>query len=290
MDRYAPKLSRTQSHPSKMTDDTFDHHRFDNYTAWIDLQERAERKSRSVFFHEESKDKIYGFSNEPAVITVVDPVKKPFKVTENSFTSGEVVTRQYDENAAVSDGKFEVIRSDPFHFPNVVATTKTDHWGDYRSGSRDPFIIKPQLVRPLDKELRDAVPDSAVKQLVHMKAMGGKVNRPVDRACADILFAAKTEVAPTRNYEKPTAVEGIDWTSFTPNRVPFPPLPKASAPPCRGKIRVTASSVEDDRKWHLRCKGGIDAHRGLAGTWSSTNHGVGVSEFTYTPQPLMNFW
>lgn len=279
-------VARTQSNPS-INREVYDSHRFDNYTAWLDLQERAEKRSRKVFFSEDNHEPVYGYSELPAPAQSPERTKSPFRVKENSFTSSTVVTRQYDKSFSLSTGQFDSVRTDPFHYPNAIATTQGDHWEDHRSGNRNPFFVKPSLMRPLDKELRDAVPDSAVKQLMHSKAMGGKISRPMDVACANILFGNGMKPSPRKEEKEPAA---RDWSSFCPKAAPAPPKPTRPQPATSYKVRVT--DTFDDRKSHLRCQGGLDAQRGFAGTWSVEHgHGTqGISQFALTPQPLMSFW
>lgn len=286
--------------PSPMKQiEEYNHHRFDNYTAWIDLQMRAEQKSKQVFFGEQPKEVLYGYEKQETLPRT--RAKSPFKVLEPSFTSGTFINRPYDKNMVLSDDLFNAERTDPYHYPNVVGCTPTSHWGDYRSGSRNPFYIKDSLKRPLDKELYDSVSDTYIQHTLHNLKCGGKAPKPMDEACAKILFAPDNSVRPERYKKKQTLhlqLEPIKkssghWESFAnPARRHI-----RSTPDLRSKSKMVSSkvhvdSIYDDHGADLRCQGGVQARCGFAGSWSVEQGGgsSGISQFTIQPPPMMTFW
>lgn len=284
----------------------FNHHRFDNYTAWLDLQQRAAQKSKKHFFGEVPKEVLYGF-DEGEPVDYKPREKSPFKVREPAFTSGLKVSRKYDKNATLSDMPIDFQRTDPFHFPNTVGSTAKCHWEDYRSGNRNPEFIKECLKRPLDKELYAQVSDEQVKDL-YKKQTTGKA-KPVDKDCAKILFAPDIEVlggkrterlrleeearenAEKIEYAKALAAEQkakVERFADEKKAVSLPPRGRERNPP---GPKVLVTSILDGNSDHYRMQGGKHAQRGFAGSWS-VNHGggAGISQFSVAPPPLLSFW
>lgn len=152
----------------RLPDGQYDRQRFENYTSWLDSQVRAGRESRKRFFGEEPKGVIYGYAEGPPP---PDPVPaKPFSKWESSFTSGDLVYREYDAGDSLNPRLgLAGIRSDPYHYPNAQCVVEHDHFLDRRSGSRhpDPRCIHP---RPIDAELKAAVPEEMVQNWVRSES------------------------------------------------------------------------------------------------------------------------
>jgi len=280
----------------------FNHHRFDNYTAWLDREERKKQKIRKINFGEESS--VYGYQ-PPCDIVFKKREKSPFKVDERSFTSGEVVSRNYDKNFALNNSDFEAVRTDPFHYPNTVGCTSKSHWDDYRSGSRNPYFIKESLRRPLDEELYNSVPESLVqKTMYNMKNRGP--SKPMDEVCAKILFAPDMAIPLERPKERTHTLDKVagaaspgfnsvtEWSTFRPvskkSTRQTHSVPATIRQSRSDRVLVTSTS-DDGKSAHLRNQGGLAAKLGWAGTWSCEHGGgPGISEFSLIPPPLVTFW
>lgn len=286
----------------------FNHHRFENYCGWLDLEERKKQKARKIFFGEEPTEALYGYE-PPSDIVVKERAKSPFRVDERAFASGEVVSRTYDKNFALNNSDFEAVRTDPFHYPNTVGCTAKSHWGDYRSGSRNPYFIKESLRRPLDEELYNSVPEAMVQQeYYNMKNRGH--GKPMNADIAKILFAPDIDIQIPKSKKRPTSPEihsvstpvsrtpqlAREWSNFRVAKPPKVTRDSHSVPALRRRRsddKVLVTSTEDDPKKsaHLRMQGGMSAKLGWAGSWSCHHGGgPGISEFSMTPPPLVTFW
>ncbi|CAD7943513.1 unnamed protein product [Amoebophrya sp. A25] len=195
------KYYKASNHITRQNDDRFDRQRFENYTAWLDTQSRAMQKSETYFFGRKVEKPLYGFE-PPRELFQKDKQEKPFVIQEPSFTSGTVCARKYDKNYIVTDDKLEDLRADPYHEPNFMAIKTKDHFGDHRSGSRHPMKERlPQLWRPVDKELRKAVPQEMVDSW--MKANGGdsKKSNKTDPTF-QVLFRSDNDVLARSNAQR----------------------------------------------------------------------------------------
>jgi len=159
---------QTLSHKAdlgRQSDTQYDRQRFDNYNSWLDMNVRAQRESRKRFFGEVPKGVIYGYSEAPPAPEQIPG--KPFSKWESSFTSGELVYREYDANDSLNPRLTTAgIRSDPYHYPNAQCVEEKNHFEDRRAGSRHPDPRCVPYERPIDKELRAAVPDEMVQNWV----------------------------------------------------------------------------------------------------------------------------
>lgn len=191
-------LSRHEA--GRQPDVKYDRQRFDNYTAWLDLQVRARQEARKVLSGEKAEGDLYGFSS--FALEVPTTLPDPFLVQEPSFTSGDIVRRQYDKRDKVSSqhSAMHTVRTDPWHYPNSQAVQEHEHFDDYRSGSCSD--IKPKN-RPSDKERAAAVSDAMVKRFV-FAASGAKASH-FDKASAAVLFGKDIHIRPS-----PRALETLN--------------------------------------------------------------------------------
>lgn len=191
MSLRTPYKTLTKAEAGRQPDAKYDRQRFDNYTAWLDLQVRARQEANKVFRGETPNSDLYGFSNPTTAVTT--PRSEPFVVQEPSFTSGDIVRRRYDKQDSVTSQAMDlkVVRTDPWHYPNSQAVREVEHFDDYRSGSCSENSAKN---RPTDKERAAAVSDSLVKKFV-FAASGAKAAH-VDPASAAVLFKKDIEIRP----------------------------------------------------------------------------------------------
>lgn len=153
-------------------DEHFDRHRFDNYTAWLDMEGRKKNK-------EGGKHLGFGY----AVPKPPQPARpeRPFEVQEFSMTSGLLVNRKYD--ALETNFRSEKLRSDAHHFPNHMDVKDSDHYKDHRRRNchcdPDRWVIDPKL--------RAAVTDEMVEQ--HVRVQRGMTRKAYDPEIMNILFS-----------------------------------------------------------------------------------------------------
>lgn len=103
--------------------------------------------------------------------------------------------------------KVDLIRTDPYHYPNYMYVAEKDHFMDRRARSRQP---NPKLARPLpiDAELRAAVPDEMVQTEVRINALGSKPSLVDPRLSHMFRMQVKLQdvnVAQVRNYNVDTS-------------------------------------------------------------------------------------
>lgn len=156
----------------------FDGHRFDNYSAWLDREERlkARREGRPLG---------HGFA-APKPPPQARP-EKPFFVMEAAFTSGLMVQRRYNAN----DGtmyKVDGERSDPYHYPNHLEVKEEHHYEDARRRSQN---VDPREWKP-DPKLATVVTDDMVK--VQLSGHLGEARKYTDPKLMATLF--DSEVRP----------------------------------------------------------------------------------------------
>jgi len=279
----------------------FNHHRFDNHSAWLDRELRNKRRARG-----ESQGHGFAVPREPAP----QRTEKPFIVQEFGMTSGKLLTRRYAQTA--TDFKLETERSDPYHFPNHMQVEDDMHYEDRRARSQhiDPRC-REKLELPRDKVLRAAVPEEMVKNMImaNYKDMKFKPDpdvmaiqfdtnlRPhrdtvmdlnVDLSCCDLPAREKPELrAPAGGSRVP----GKDWGWCLGGRRPLPPpdhgdvkMHKTSSLPgtLSGKSHLAHQPGSMPGPFHgscytpmeqnqnaksMRMRGGIQAENGFAGTF-----------------------
>mmetsp|Transcript_110496 Transcript_110496/g.195597 ORF Transcript_110496/g.195597 Transcript_110496/m.195597 type:complete len:307 (+) Transcript_110496:77-997(+) len=131
----------------------YNHHRFDNYTGWLDMEIRKKNRAQR---------KALGFGYP--VPRPGPPAKEEpeFVVQEAGFTSGKLLNRRYTQ--LKSPFTLEGVRTDPYHYPNGMRVTESQHYEDRRARSQhiDAFKRK-EMELPRDRELAAAVPDELVK-------------------------------------------------------------------------------------------------------------------------------
>eukprot|EP00440_Ansanella_granifera_P049085 gb/GFBE01053182.1/.p1 GENE.gb/GFBE01053182.1/~~gb/GFBE01053182.1/.p1 ORF type:complete len:322 (+),score=70.75 gb/GFBE01053182.1/:1-966(+) len=158
--------------PGSTSDEYFDRHRFDNYTAWLDMEDRKKNRGQG---------KHLGFGYGVPKPPQPPRPERPFYVQEFSMTSGILVNRKYD--ATETNFRAEKMRSDPHHFPNYIDVKDSDHYKDHRRRNchcdPDRWTIDPVL--------RDAVSEEQVKQTV--AANRGMTRTYPDPKILDILFS-----------------------------------------------------------------------------------------------------
>jgi len=290
--------------PKQLED--FNFHRFDNPSSWLDREKKAVQLYDKIFLGKPPTEELYGYKKHN--IQVTDRIKEEFKKREPAFTSGCPVLRTYDRNHQVSDGPLEPFRSDPFHFPNTVGSTNKCHWGDWRSGNRNPEFIKPTLLRPLDKELYDAVSEEDVAALYKKQHFG--VSKPMDPTCAEILFGPEIEVLGGKRtrqlrdeQDKRTEEEHLarmrqikkdseEWTAKRKlaHSQSSPAVQYQSQVQKRREqpaYRVPVYSATDGNSEHYRMSGGRHAHNGFAGTYSASHGGgSGIAQLAIVAPPV----
>jgi len=223
----------------------FDHHRFDNYGAWLDRELRNKRQAMG-------KAGGFGF----AVPRPPAPARKekPFVVQETSMTSGLLVKRRYAQKD--TDYPLDAVRSDPYHFPNHLNVEDEMHYEDRRARSQhiDPRV-REKLEIPRDKALREAVPEEMVQNIImsNVKDMKYKVDpdvlaiqfdpniRPqretvrklnVDLSCVDLPAKEKPESTSAASRIPPGHLR--DWKWCLGGRKPL-------APPDHGDVNIHKS-------------------------------------------------
>jgi hypothetical protein len=134
----------------------FNHHRFDNHSAWLDRELRNKRQLRG-----EPKGHGFAIPREPAPARK----EKPFVTQEYSMTSGLLVTRRYAQRD--TDFPLDCERSDPYHYPNHLNVHERYHYEDRRARSQhiDPRVRARDEI-PRDRELREAVPEEMVQNML----------------------------------------------------------------------------------------------------------------------------
>jgi len=131
----------------------FNHHRFDNHSAWLDRELRNKRTLRG-----EPLGHGFAVPRAPAPART----ERPFVVQECGMTSGKLLTRRYCQTD--TDFRLETERADPYHFPNHLQVEDAMHYEDRRGRSQhiDPRC-RAKLALPRDKILADAVPEEMVQ-------------------------------------------------------------------------------------------------------------------------------
>lgn len=157
----------------------FNKHRFDNYTAWLDREDRNRAKASG-------KPLGFGFA-EPRPSP--EPREaQPFFVQEAAFTSGLLVTRKYDKLEC--GYATEATRTDPWHFPNDMEVEDKDHYKDRRRRNQhcDParWVVDPQL--------RDAVSEQEVES--QCRAHRGETRAQHDPKLMGLLFDNNVRLQP----------------------------------------------------------------------------------------------
>mmetsp|Transcript_108979 Transcript_108979/g.307149 ORF Transcript_108979/g.307149 Transcript_108979/m.307149 type:complete len:334 (-) Transcript_108979:165-1166(-) len=233
----------------------YSRHRFDNYSAWLDREHRL----RAL---KENKHLGWGYDvpKKPA------PPREPrkFHVLENAFTSGQLLTREYEHKE--SSFKCETNRADAHHYPNYMGVREDHHYMDHRRRSchPDPSRWKPL---PGDAILRDAVSDEMVQ--TRITAEKGERRRHIP---PEVLAMREAEVRldassvrelkkdervdlscvdmPNReNPEKPSPA--VSRTRWALSGNPAAPPPAPNEPPAA----ASSSSKAQDPKWSW-CLGG----------------------------------
>eukprot|EP00927_Polykrikos_kofoidii_P038670 TRINITY_DN33086_c0_g1_i1.p1 TRINITY_DN33086_c0_g1~~TRINITY_DN33086_c0_g1_i1.p1 ORF type:complete len:367 (-),score=56.31 TRINITY_DN33086_c0_g1_i1:101-1147(-) len=172
----------------------FDKHRFDNYGGWLDREERLKAQS-------DGRNLGWGYANKRA--PAQPQPEKPFSVLEPSFTSGELVTRKYEQ--IQSPFKCETNRSDLHHYPNYMNIKEEHHYSDHRrrSCNPDPTRWKPL---PGDKALNDAVTDDMVR--LRLAAEKGENRRHIDPKYLELLNSdVRLDAASVRELDKEQRVD-----------------------------------------------------------------------------------
>lgn len=286
----------------------FNHHRFDNYGAWLDRELRNKRRVRG-------EPEGFGF----AVPRPPAPARKekPFMVQEVSMTSGLLVTRRYVQKD--TDYPIDTLRSDPYHYPNHLQVQEEGHYEDRRARSQhiDPRVREKNEI-PRDKVLREAVPDEMVKNIIMsgMKDMKYKVDpdvlkiqfdpniRPqketvrelnVDLSCVDLPAKEKPE-STSASSRLPPGHLGRDWKWCLGGRKPIPPpdhgdvnIHRTQSLPgtLSGKSLLRHQSGATPGPFHgstyrsnqtpsMRVRGGQNAIDGFSGTFPNTEVRPGV--------------
>lgn len=144
----------------------FNRHRFDNYGAWLDREDRLKAQAKG-------KLPPWGYSSpkQPAP----PRVERPFEVQEYTFTGAVLVTREYEQ--IQSSFKCEANRSDAHHYPNYMGVQDATHYADHRRRSCNPDSSR-WTPLPGDKVLADAVSDEAVRCKVRQEKGETRVNIP----------------------------------------------------------------------------------------------------------------
>jgi len=134
----------------------FNHHRFDNHSAWLDRELRNKRRLRG-----EPAGHGFAIPREPAPARK----EKPFVTQEYSMTSGLLITRRYAQKD--TDFPLECERSDPYHYPNHLNVGDDMHYEDRRARSQHiDARVREKNEIPVDKLLRALVPDLMVKNML----------------------------------------------------------------------------------------------------------------------------
>lgn len=276
----------------------FNHHRFDNHSAWLDRELRNKRKAMG-------QPQGHGFAipREPAP----PRTEKPFTVQECGMTSGKLLTRRYAQKE--TDYKLDCVRADPYHYPNHLNVQDEMHYEDRRARSQhiDPRV-RAKLELPRDRVLREAVPEEMVKNIIMAEYKDMK-NQPdpevlaiqfdpnlrpqretvrglnVDLSCCDLPAKEKPsdQLVATRAY-----MHGKDWSWCLGGRKPM-------AGPDHGDMKMHKStsvpgtlsgmSLLGHQKGstpgpfhgtgfmpaeaNTRMRGGRNAERGFSGTFPS---------------------
>jgi len=151
--------------PAAQGHEYYDRHRFDNYSAWLDREDKLKAGK-------DKKPLGWGFCDPKPPAPHKD--ERPFVVVEQGMVSGQMLLRKYEhlDSAFPTEGE----RANPWHYPNDSGLQDHHHYGDHRRRSChvDPHRWKPL---PGDAILRDAVSDATVT--AKMFAEKGERRRPV---------------------------------------------------------------------------------------------------------------
>lgn len=222
----------TKAEAGRQPDAKYDRQRFDNYTAWLDLQVRAKQSADKVFQGKMPTGDLYGFRDPMNEVrsALTTPKSEPFLIQEPSFTSGETVRRLYDKQDKLTkqDMPGGTVRTDPWHYPNSQAVHEPEHFDDYRRASTWEDA---KNNRPEDKERAAAVSDEMVKQFV-FAATGAKAAH-VDATSAAVLFGREMDIRPSPETLKEGSLN-VDLSCAR--------MPKAVAVAVEGITTIPAAS------------------------------------------------
>jgi len=213
----------------------FEHHRFDNHSAWLDRELRNKRRVRG-------EAQGHGFAEPRAPAPA--RTEKPFIVLECGMTSGKLLHRRYAQ--VTTDFKLDCERSDPYHFPNHLQVEDSNHYEDRRARSQhiDP-ICREKMKLPRDMALTNAVPQEMVDNMIMANYKDMKLkpdpdimkiqNDPdirlgratvkdlnVDLSCVD-LPAREKPLVPPPMYVAASGNQGNAWAWCLGGRKPIPP-------------------------------------------------------------------
>lgn len=158
----------------------FDNHRFDNYGAWLDMEDRKNRTCAG---------KHLGFGYAVPQRRAEGRPKKPLVVQEYSMTSGTLLNRQYDLNANTLY-RTDTMRTDAHHYPNALGIEDRHNYTNYQRRTCDPGRIG----EVWDPKLTAAVSDAEVVERV--RAERAETRRPVDPKFLKILFDDQVRLQP----------------------------------------------------------------------------------------------
>jgi len=211
----------------------YDRHRFDNYTGWLDREDRkaALKDGRAL-----------GFGYEVPKTPPPAREEAPFYAQEYSMTSGLLVNRRYDQYQ--SGYACGVTRSDPHHEPNHLEVKEHHH---YINQQRRIQHVDPTMWK-VDPKLRDAVSEDMVKQKVAQDR--GEVRANIDPVAVETLF--DENIRPQAHTLKEL---NVDLSCVT---LPARETGRSTggrSTPSGSKSNATARSAAGSEKWQW-CMGG----------------------------------
>lgn len=176
-----------------MAGDRYNEHRFDNYGAWLEREDRLKAQSQG-------RPLGHGYA-EPKP-PPPPPEERPFYVLEESFTSGLLINRKYDQ----LQHKFptEITRADPWHFPNVQELQEKDHFRDWRRRTQHTDPTRWQV----DPELRAAVPEKMVKH--HIAKERREIRANIDPQKMEPMFSSTVRPEPKTLHELNVDLSCVD--------------------------------------------------------------------------------
>lgn len=181
-------------HPEDVS--RYNKHRFDNHSAWMDMQIRRDAQARG-------NHQGWGFAE--LQMPPKPKKEKHFHVCEPSMTSGEMVLRKVPK--VEKTFPLEDERVSLHHYPNYKNVKDEDHYEDWRARSQhiDPSRRK---AMPKDKVLSDAVTDEMVQGRILAEKADNR--KPVDAKLLALRFAeVQLDAESVRELQKE---HRVDWS------------------------------------------------------------------------------